>query len=343
MEKLVLDYPKCEGASLVGIATTETLAGGPPSTEITQVMPDANSAIVFAMNLDQKLIPDFLAKRDRLTYEHNYEATNSIASGVAVKLANFLRQKGYPSVPVAANDVYREDTPRGRFDMLPPISLRYLAVAAGVGSFGFSGNVITDDNGAGIILGAVLTSARLNPTPALDQQANYCDDCKLCAASCISGMIDKREKTTVSLGGRDYSYAARNAYLRCQFVCAGFTGLHPSGKWSTWSPGRYPIPDDDQALIPVFMKSLEAYDRRPQGPGGHYHSLMASKLYNTCANCQLICAPDKQERKRRYRLLTGSGVVVQNPDGSLEAVDPHQARRRLDAMDKDRRKLYENL
>ena len=71
--------------------------------------------------------------------------------------------------------------------MAPPISLRYLAVASGIASFGWSGNVIDDQQGACIILGGVVTSAELTPTAPLPQEDNYCDGCRLCAAACASG------------------------------------------------------------------------------------------------------------------------------------------------------------
>ena len=44
------------GAFKVGIATTETLAGCPPSADLTYVLPEAKSAICFAMAFDQSLI-----------------------------------------------------------------------------------------------------------------------------------------------------------------------------------------------------------------------------------------------------------------------------------------------
>ena len=47
----------------VGIATTETLEGGPPSTDLTYVLPEAKSAVVFALPLDQGAIERFLEKR----------------------------------------------------------------------------------------------------------------------------------------------------------------------------------------------------------------------------------------------------------------------------------------
>jgi len=343
LSQLVLDYARCESAMEAGIATTDTLSGGPPSTNLEYVMPGAKSAIVFSMGLDQNLIPGYLGKVDRLAFEENYETANSIASGVGVKLSNFMTQKGYPAIPLAANDVYRDDTPQGRADMLPPISLRYLAVASGVGSFGLSGNVITHQNGGAIILGGVVTQAELNPTSALAEDDNYCDECGLCAASCASGLMKPKEKINVTLGKRTFSYADRRSYLRCQYVCGGFTGLHPSGKWSTWSPGRFVIPDDDNDMIPLLLRSIESYNKRPDTPGGHYHSLMESKLYSTCANCQLICVPDKEERKRRYKLLTENGVVVQHPDGILEAMSPDDAIGFLDKMSAESRTLYEDV
>jgi epoxyqueuosine reductase QueG len=341
LSHMVMDYTLCEGAFKAGIATLETLAGGPPSTDLSYVLPGAKSAVVFALALDQTPIPGYLGKTDRLSYEREYNTVSSISSGIAVKLAGNLQQRGVPSVALAANDVYREDSARGRLDMHPPVSLRYLAVASGVASFGLSGNAITEEHGACIILGAVVTTAELTPTSPLDQNQNYCDGCGMCMAACASGLMIQNEKITVNLGGQEFSYAARKTYIRCQYVCGGYAGLHPSGRWSTWSPSRFAIPENDEDFLPQLMCSAGPYAARPQGPGGRYHSMMDSKLYTTCGNCQIVCVPDKDERLQRYKLLRESGVVVQKPDGTLEAVTPEQARCRLDNMPPDVRALYE--
>jgi epoxyqueuosine reductase len=341
LSQRVIDYTFCEGACTAGIATVETLKGGPPSTDLNYVMPGAKSAVVYAIPLDQTFIPDYLGKVDRMAFEENYERVNSISSGVAVKLSNFMTQKGHAAVPLAANDVYRDDTPNGRLDMLPPISLRYLAVASGVGFFGLSGNILTKENGGGVILGAVLTTEELEPTSPVADEDAYCDECRLCTASCASSLMIPDQKITVKLGGKEYSYADRRSYLRCQYVCGGFTGIHPKGKWSTWSPGRFEIPENDEDMLPFLLSSVKPYNDRPEGPGGHYHSLMQSKLYSTCANCQLICVADKEERKRRYKLLLKGGVVVQDRDGSVKAVSPDDAKQHLESMAPDVRALYE--
>ncbi len=339
----VVDFLMCDGACAAGVATVETLAGGPPSTDISYVLEGARSAVSFALPLDQSTIAPYLAKKDRLPYEKEASRKAFLASGMALHLANFLRQKGYDSVPVASNEVYREDSPRGALDMLPDISLRYLAVCSGVGFFGLSGNVLTKNEGAAIALGAVVTTAELEPTDPIPQEENYCDDCRLCMASCASGMMDPEEETRVTLGGTEFSYSKRLGYIRCQFVCGGFTGLHPSGKWSTWSPGRFAIPKDDDDFMPVMARAMEAYGQWPDMEGGHPHVLMEKKLYTTCGNCSLVCSPDKEERKRRYKMIAESGVMVQNSDGSVEALPPEVARERLESMSPETRALYEDF
>jgi epoxyqueuosine reductase len=246
---------------------------------------------------------------------------------------------------VPANAVYRRDTRRGMLDFIPDLSHRYLAVRSGVGWFGLSGNVITKTHGAAVILGAVVTTAELAPTDPLPAQEKYCDDCKLCMASCLSGLMDKEERTTVTMGGMEFSYSKRLSYHRCDLVCGGFTGMAKNGKWSTWSPGRFPIPEKDEEFEAALLKGIMDSWPRPTIEGGFYHPAMPGqrKINFTCGNCQLLCHPDRDERKRRYKLLTKSGVVVQHPDGSLEAVSPTVAKRHLEAMSPEQRACYEDV
>jgi len=156
MEKItrrVKDMARGYGASAVGIVTTEMLGGGPPSTDLAYVLPTAKSAVSFAIPLNQDGIEPWFNKQSHETHFQNNIHTNVIASGISLELANYLNQKGYPSVPLTANMTYREDTKNGRYDEIPPLSHRYLAVRSGVGFFGLSGNVLTKENGAAIILG----------------------------------------------------------------------------------------------------------------------------------------------------------------------------------------------
>jgi epoxyqueuosine reductase len=340
---IIMKYLKVEGVVHAGIATPETLAGGPPSTDLSYVMPSAKSAIVFALPLNLDAIPDYLGKKDRVTYETDYIRTSSLGDGIAVKLSNFLKAQGAPSVPLAVNEIYRDGTPEEKRRMYPDISLRYLAAASGVGFLGFSGNLLTNDYGPAIILGGLLTEAKLKPTKPLHKSKNYCDyyNCLQCCGSCPSKTLHGQDLVTVTMGGHEHQYGEKKGNLPCGFVCGGFSGLDHSGKWSTWATGRFPLPLTDEEVVDVAPMNLEAFNKRPAAPGGRYHTFSPNPIYYVCSNCQLICVPDKEERKRRSKLVRESGVIVQNEDGTLEAVTPEEARKRLDAMDLERRALYE--
>ena len=226
--------------------------------------------------------------------------------------------------------------------MHPPISHRYLAVRSGIGHLGYSGNIITKEYGSAIVLASVVTDAELTPTDPLPEEENYCDECKICLSVCSSGYVDPVEKVTVTLGGKEFSYGKRRSNSRCFLVCGGLTGLNSSGKWSTWSPGRFKIPEKDEDFLAATPAAIQAYLGRPKFKGGFFICLIpGSRMEYTCSNCHFVCHPDKEVRKARYRILKESGVVIQEPDGTLRAVSPEEAKEFLKSMPPERRRLYE--
>ena len=139
MEKItrrVKDLARCYGASGVGIVTTDMLKGAPLSADLTYVLPTAKSAVSFAVSLDQNCIVPWFKKENQEAHFRNNIHANVMASGISLEIANYLEQKGYPSIPLTSNTAYRSDTENGRYDEKPPISHRYLAVRSGVGFFG---------------------------------------------------------------------------------------------------------------------------------------------------------------------------------------------------------------
>ena len=54
-----------------------------------------------------------------------------------------------------------------------------------------------------------------------------------------------------------------------------------------------------------------------------------------------VCRPNREERKRRLKLLQQGGVIIQQENGSLQAVSPESAKEHIAAMEAERRVLYE--
>ena len=350
IEKYLLD----NGALKVGFVTREGMTGGPPSADITYPLPNARSAVSFAVPLDKDKIRAFLRKdlpNGRIEHEFDNVKAYLKAYKISNEVARILREKGHEALTLFPNFKYREDVPFSGVRSFPPVSLRYLAVRSGAGIYGWSGNVGLKGHGATIILGGLVTSAKLEPTDPIPPNESFCNECKLCEKVCTLRMFGG-ENESVSLGEHEFSFTKRRHLMRCFAGCGGYAGLDKGGKWSTWSPGRYPYPETNEDAVRVLAQSFrlkrkwyikgekKGYDvSNLKKDGGvtdeEYDTLLAQNkkalkdLKNitlTCGNCQLICWGDPKETAENYKILTNSGCVVQKKSGELVILPTDEAR-----------------
>ncbi len=308
---------------------------------MTYILPEAETAICFAIPLDKSKIKPYLAKElPRGRFDHVIDNGDAYLKGYkfAKVAADFLKEKGFESAPVINNFKYREEVNNWRTKLPPLLALRLVAARSGVGSVGWSGNILVKGHGAAVLLGALVTSAKLEPTDPIPPEDSLCDKCKLCVNVCAFRMFDKKEEDSYTLGGYTFSFSKRNNVSRCYAVCGGLSGLDKTGKWSTWSPGRTPCPetdeDADRTFIHLFTHPVKKL--RIDGEEGTYaesklindkvaqeyisSSEIASNTFTenfilTCGNCQLICSGDHDETAENYRILTNSGCVVPKENG----------------------------
>jgi len=336
----------------VGIATRETLVSGPPSTDITYVMPEAKAAICFAVPLDRDKIRAFLGKdlpNSRIDHEKDNVSAYLKAIKIAKRSADFLKNKGFNSIEIIPNFEYRTKVKGWRLTLPPNISLRYIAARSGVGSIGWSGNIGLKGYGATILLGGLVTSANLEPTDPIPPEESHCNECKLCTKVCAFRMFSENEKQAVKLGDLTFEFSKRLNIVRCYIVCGGRSGLDKTANWSTWSPHRHPYPETDREVYQTFAKAFDPYtafyhklDNREYVKsqikhdkdliealaGKRYAAEAFEDLYLTCGNCQLICFGDPKQTKENYNLLINSGCSILNKDGTLEIVSPELAKKR---------------
>ena len=323
------------------------MAGGPPSADITYKLPEAQSAICFALPLNRDIMRAFLRKElpnGRSDQEQDRFDVIIRAYRIEKEIANFLQERGHKAAPLFPNNKYREDIPGWQIQMHPELSFRYVAVRSGVASFGWSGNVGIKGYGTAIVLGCLVTSAKLEPTDPILPEDSFCTQCKICEKVCAYRMFDREEEYNITLGGHEFSYAKRIDYFRCHIICGGFSGLDKSGKWSTWSPGRYDYPENKEEVVRLYSCAMSAGKKRPKNKyetsQGYDNKAIGSGLRLTCGNCQLICWGDPKETAENYRLLTNSGCVVQKEDGEMVVFPPDEAKRIFDSMNPKHKRLY---
>jgi epoxyqueuosine reductase QueG len=327
------------GGFYTGIGTIDSLKGGPESTDLNYALKGAKSSITFAVPFKQELIEPYLSKKD-FSLNQDKIRTTTFAGGISLEVAGFLNQLGYNATPIAPNFIYRKDTPNGIRDRKPIISHKYLAARTGVGFFGHSGHILTKDYGSAIVLSSIVTDAPLVATDPIPESENYCDDCMLCKAICIPNYISD-EKTKVNIGGVDFKYQNPKSHWRCIIICGGATGLHPSREYSTWSPGRFNLPDEDDEFEKLRENAMPAYVKRLKKDTVFYHpGVPEYKMQYTCSSCQFVCHFDKNVRKKRYNLFKESGVIIEDKLGNRIQTSPNQAEKIIGKMPEDRKKLY---
>ncbi len=348
MQKKIKEVALAYGATSVGINDLDSLAGGPPSTDLNHILGSARSAITFAVPYDADNIRAYLSKKDRHGHQRDQNHSNTMASGIAGQVASYLGQFGAEAVAVMSNSVYRAGNDVRYIEQQPDLSHRYLAIRSGLGWFGFSGNVLTPEHGPNVVFATAVSDVPLTADQPLAEEDNYCDECQACNASCPSGFFrfGKKDKVTVTMGGHEFTYTERRDYARCTYVCAGYNGLAKNRRWSTWSPGRFPIPNDDKELKGAYRQAIPPFNRRPAPDGVTNKQPMVfgfggRDLSTTCGNCALVCDPERAERDRRITSLQQGGVVVQHEDGSVEAMSASDAKDFLAAMPVERRQDFE--
>ena len=349
LEQEIEQFLKDRGAIKVGFANKETLAG-PPNADITYIIPEAKSAISYALLFDREIIREYLAKSEEgfNNHETNRFYLNYRSVEISRELASWLEEKGYKSKAVISNNNYKKEIKGWRANMPPKLSHRYVAVASGVGSFGWSGNVGMKGIGTTILLGTVVTTAELEPTKPIPLDQTFCTKCKLCTQVCSASMFSKDKEVKFTLGGIEYTHSARNGYVRCQYVCGGFTGLHHSGKFSTYSPGRFPIPDTNQEIYKRMGQALRRYQTWPKRTdvkskykdGYVNEAAPGVDIRLTCGLCQNICWGNPKDTAENYKILTNSGCIIQNPDGSIVILPPEEAEKHFKALPDKHRKKY---
>jgi ferredoxin len=324
LESQIRNIGRESGAALVGIASKERLYDAPPSANPDYLLPSTQSIISFAVTLDRKIARDFISKKDWLAHCEERKRMARSLYGISDHLVDFLKSEGFDAIGVDINSNYRPELGATNVtemtEFIPEFAHKYGAVAAGIGRLGWSGNLLTPDYGAMVELGTVLTSAKLESDPLLEQ--NPCDLCKLCTSVCPVEMIGNKKTITVRVSGITEEIAEKRPNTCCWIGCTGYHGLAPNGKWSNWSPYRlgHPLPlnKTDLDALNIRLQKADPQMHLEENSFTDYRKAMFNSDWfsNTvCGNCRLVCWQKRDDREYNRHLVVNSGIVALNSYG----------------------------
>jgi len=235
IEQKIKDFAKEQGVAVVGVAGPERL-DGPPSLDPTYTMKRAKSIVSLVMPMDVNAIYKFLGKESYHPHLSDQTRMNQKLFHIADRIAEYIRSLGHRAEPVPSNNYYRRSP--DAFATHPSFSHRFGAIASGIAGQGWSGNVMTEEFGASVYLGTVVTDAvlksdkpRFKPRHFIDE---YCYKCRMCEKTCVAGMFEPKEEEYILLNGELHPRGKRRDIWLCNASCFGLHSLSRDKKWTTW-------------------------------------------------------------------------------------------------------------
>ncbi len=148
------------------------------------IYPEAKTVIVIGLPIPLPIVET----APSIYYHELYETVNNLLDQKAYEIANYLTQKGYPSINLP-RDGY------GDIDVLIKkpyafFSHKHAAYLAGLGSFGQSNVLLTPEYGPRVRFTSIFTTANIKPDPLNSE--DLCTRCMQCTVNCPVKAINKK-------------------------------------------------------------------------------------------------------------------------------------------------------
>jgi len=261
----------------LGISSLQRFKNAPEGHRPTDLLPSAKSVIVLGLK-----IPLGAIRGNDLAYrgirhaifsyvDFGYNRINEQLDFSALAVVRYI-ERNYHHIAYAVPAGW----PRDEYLLMGAMSNRYAAVCAGLGEFGWSGLVLTSQDGPRVRFVSIITEMEIEPDP-LYNGPKLCQGCKKCVDICPVGALARDECVEVKINKCLSAYSLRNKPL-CRSATAGLV---------RGTPGRL------QADIPYSIKTMEEYYELSK-KDDPWHRMELSRG-NYCHRCMTVCPVGKGE------------------------------------------------
>lgn len=182
MENELKDFLKKQGAELVGITTVDNIPPYHPPRNAGDIIPGARSVVVIGIPM---LLGAIASSSSRVATTHSKGMFEEIQR-LSYEAGRFLERLGYLAAGIAPQIPIQMSRETRGFS--GDLSLKHLAVAAGLGTMGKSRLVITPEFGPRVYFGAIVTDAPLKGDQPLQEEL-CASGCSSCVDNCPSGAL----------------------------------------------------------------------------------------------------------------------------------------------------------
>lgn len=239
------------GAVAAGISSIESLVEN--NAVDLNILPSAKTILVIACGHSRAA----LDSKNLQVKQYDTIATYEKVRTVCKELVTILERQGYKAIAIPA--YIPLDMSDGKYGMVGSVDLRRAAVEAGIGSYGKSGLLLVKGFGPRVRVGAVLTSAPLEPKKK--KSKSLCPlECQICMLGCPSkallggGKVDKRAcgRVIFEFGLRRMMKFTGEMFDASPEERADLLKSYPFRElWQTLVSGSYYYCFDCQALCPI--------------------------------------------------------------------------------------------
>lgn len=204
---VVKKFMQIQGISLFGVADINEIKKDFMLSP--RILEKLSSAVVLGMGLSNSIMDEITTQPTKL-YFHHYRTINAFLDQAALKLTNFIQQKGFLALPVPASQIVDWQNQKAH------LSHRKLGVLSGLGWIGRNNLLVNKKLGSQFRLVSVLTNMPLKTDKPVKED---CRTCRLCIQACPVGAIKEDPKDFEYLKCFDKLKEFQKNRIVDQYVC----------------------------------------------------------------------------------------------------------------------------